>query len=77
MHPPVYRVIDYVFIYEIIISFFEIIIFEEYFKIFLKSLLNFCYNMASVLCLDFLVTWHAGILASRPGIKPSPPALEG
>ena len=42
--------------------------------IFFKSLYWLCYNIDSVL---FFGREACGILAPRPGIKPSPPALEG
>ena len=53
--------------------------------IFLKSSLNFCYNIASILwaflffLFFFLPFGHkaCGILAPQPGIEPTPPALEG
>ena len=41
-----------------------------------KSLL-ICYNIASVSCFWFFVLKVCGILAPPPGIKPTPPALEG
>ena len=36
-----------------------------------------CYSIASVLCFGFFVSEACGILAPQPGIKPTPPALEG
>ena len=44
---------------------------------FLKVCIEFFYNIASVLCLVFLASRHVGVLAPQPGIKPTPPALEG
>ena len=48
--------------------------------IFLKSSLNFCYNIASILwAFFFLLFGHkaCGILSPQPGIEPTTPALEG
>ena len=41
-----------------------------------KVFIEFCYNAASVLCFSFCASRHVGILASRPGIDPTPSALE-
>ena len=41
------------------------------------SLYWICYNIASVLYFGFFGHEACGILASQPGIKPAPPALEG
>ena len=41
-----------------------------------KAFIEFCYNAASVLCFSFCASRHMGILASRPGIDPTPSALE-
>ena len=42
-----------------------------------KVFIDFCYDIASVLCFGFLATRHLGTSAAQPGIKPTPPALEG
>ena len=42
-----------------------------------KSLYWICYNIAYVSCFWFFVLKVCGILALRPQIKPTPPALEG
>ena len=42
-----------------------------------KVFIEFCYNIASVLCFGFLAVRHSGILAPQPGIEPAPAALEG
>ena len=46
---------------------------DHFFKVFIELF----YNIASVLCFGFLSTRHMEILAPGPGIKPTPPALEG
>ena len=45
---------------------------------FFKTLLNFCCNITTILCFVFFFGPEAcHIIASQPGIEPTPPALEG
>ena len=42
-----------------------------------KVFIDFVTTLLLFLCSGFLATRHAGILAPRPGIEPTPSALEG
>ena len=56
------------------ITFLKIFLFDvDYFL----SLYWICYNIPSVLCFGFFGHKACGILAPRPGIEPTCPALEG
>ena len=43
----------------------------------LKIFIEFVTILILFLCFDFLATRHVGILASQPGLKSAPFALEG
>ena len=58
---------------EVCFFFYDFFVMDHFFKVFIELF----YNIASVLCYGFLSTRHMGIMAPGPGIKPTPPSLEG
>ena len=70
------RILNHCATWEVLFFFY----FRFFFDVdhFLKVFIEFGYNIASVfLCFGFCGHEACGILASRPGMEPSPPALEG